>query len=304
VSGLLILLAGLAAAVASGVCGARALMRARGREAVLSERLAALRPEAEAARGGGAFDLASGPRFLRVRFARADLHLPRGRVYLGLAAVTAAGLAIAWSGRPLLGLAAVGACAAAAAALLEFVAARNVAALNRDLPFLLDGVRQHLTVGASLQQALVRAVESAGPDLQRAFLPMARRIQNGATVVEGLAWLSERIDVAEVDMLLVAVQTNTRFGGGMSSTLSNLSAILRDRARIGREMKAATAETRLSGWVLAGLPVLAILAIGVLNPVYAGFLTGTPLGHRMLAFAAGWQVIGCLAMSRIMRVDF
>ena len=304
-TGLLIFLLGIIAFGTAMVFSLRMVANQRRRDAKLADRLATLRPtDAAAASSNALLGPDAGPRFLRVQMARADIQIEARTVYFAGLTVLALGAVLAWMGRPVTALVMVAVAASAAAILVRWLARRHTAGLIRELPFLLDGVRQHLTVGASLQQAMTRGVDTAGPDIKRAFLPMSRRIQNGATMVEGLAWLAERLELPEIDMLLMAIQTNTRFGGGMSPTLQHFSQILRERARVGRDLRAATAENRLSGWVLAGLPVLAIVAITVLNPTYASFLTDTETGHRMLAAAVGFQLVGCVCMSRIMELDF
>jgi tight adherence protein B len=301
----LVLLAGLAALVSTAVSAAKALARRRTAEAAIAARLETLRPaDHDAAVEGVLLGPTAGPQFLRVRFARTGLHVSRRMALLCGGLYGLGVLALVLSGRPLVGLVAAAAGAAGAAAALQFLAAVRAAALVRELPFLLDGVRQHLIVGSSLQLAVARSVEAAGPDVRLHFTPVVRRIDNGATVAESLAWLAERLQVAEIDMLSAAVQTNLRFGGPIAPALVNLVQILRDRARVTRELKAATAETRLSGLMLAGLPVVAIVGVAFMNPAYAAFLFQTPTGHSMLAFAFGFQAIGCLAMARIMRLDF
>ena len=304
-SGLLAIAVGLLIAAAAAAVAAGRLSRRRKREAKLAERLETLRPEAAWEEvGGDLFGPQTGPRFIRVRLARAGLHLERRGAFAAALLAVLLALALAWLGHPILAAGLLASALAAAILLLQLAAARNTQALLRELPFLLDGVRQHLAVGASLQQALVRAVENAGPQVKRHFQPVVRRIQNGATTMEALVWLAERLDLPEIDMLAMAVQTNSRFGGAMSPTLANLTAILRDRERIARELRAATAETRLSGWVLAGLPMLALVFVIFANPSYAGFLTGTSTGRTMLGAALAFQAVGGVLMSRIMRLDF
>jgi tight adherence protein B len=302
---LALLLAGLVLLIVAGVFGARHAAAEGRRKAKIVARLQTLRPSAMGAEAADALlGPEAGPRYLRVRFARADLHLERRAALTAVAVLLAVAVAASWLGQPLLALIGVAVFAAAALPVLEFLAARNVAALQRELPFLLDSIRQHLNVGASLQQAMIRAVEQAGPGVRRHFSLAVRRMQNGATLVESLSWLTMRLELPEIDMLTVAVQTNTRFGGPMSPILINLSHILRDQARVTRELKGATAETRMSGWVLAGLPLLAMGFITFMNPGYVGFLTSTPTGHGMLAVAFGFQAVGCVVMSRVMRLDF
>jgi tight adherence protein B len=301
---LAILVLALAAAAAMLVAALR-VTRRRDRDATVERRLATLRSPDAAAEGAKAWlGPDSGPRFLRLRFARAGVQIGGRAAGAATLAVLGAAGVLTWLNQPLLAVGLAALAVAGAVAALDIMARRNMAALARELPFLLDSVRQHLTVGASLQQAVVRAVDDAGPEIQRAFTPMTRRIENGASLVEALGWLADRIELPELDMLLVAIQTNTRFGGSMSPTLLNLSAILRDQARVTRELKAATSETRLSGWFLAGLPVAALVLITLTNREYASFLTGTPTGHRMLAVAAVWQALGTFFMCRIMRLSF
>lgn len=302
---LTILLIGLILLGWAGTAGLRAWRVQRRRDQKLAGRLEALRPDdGTVGSARTLFGPETGPRFLRVRLARAGLHIERRAAILGLLAILVGGGLIVWLNQPALALFLIGFAVGGAWLALEFIAARRTAALVRELPFLLDGVRQHLTVGASMHQGLTRAVEQAGAEIKSHFLPVLRRMQNGATVVESLSWLAVRLEVAEIDMLATAVQTNTRFGGAMSPTLANLSQILRDRQRVGRELKSATAETRFSGWIVASMPIIAMLVIGVLNPAYREFLTTTATGHHMLTFAACCQVGGTVIMARIMRLDF
>ena len=78
---------------------------------------------------------------------------------------------------------------------------------------------------------------------------MIRRIDNGAPIPDAVTWLAARLEVPELHMLATAIETNFRYGGRMSVVLANLVQILRDRARVGRELKAATAEIRFSAIV-------------------------------------------------------
>lgn len=304
-SALLLILAGLAALAFTGVAVFRSAARSRAADATLATRLETLRPAVQDAEAAGVIlGPNAGPRMLRTRFARAGTQVTRRTALVAVAVLASAVVALVLIDKPLIALALVVLAVAVAAGALEVAAARNMAAVVRDLPFLLDAVRQHLTVGSSLQQALIRSIDNAGPGLRRHFLPVSRRIQNGATVAEGLASLAERLRIPEIEMLSVTVQTNIRFGGAISPTLLNVAQILRDRSRVTRELRATTAETRLSGWVLAGLPVVAMLGVSFINPVYTAFLLETPTGHSMLGFAFGLQAVGCVVMARIMRLDF
>ncbi|HKY82011.1 MAG TPA: type II secretion system F family protein, partial [Sphingobium sp.] len=134
-------------------------------------------------------------------------------------------------------------------------ASKRIDALIDALPFTIDAMRQMQTVGLSLSQALERAIHEA-PDVVRSFLgPIARRLELGAPVAEAMQQIADRLRVPEMSMLAAAIRTNLRYGGSITATLSNLAAILRDRIRIKRDLKAATSEARVSSRVLVAMPL-------------------------------------------------
>ncbi len=105
-------------------------------------------------------------------------------------------------------------------------------------------------------------------------------------------------------MLAVAVQASMQYGGRLSLVLGNLAATLRDRVRVSRELKSATAEMRVSAYVVGALPIVSGIVMGVANPSYAQFFIHDPTGHELLAVAGGLQIIGIMAMRKLMRLDY
>lgn len=253
----------------------------------------------------GGRDLPPGlPVRLKRLLLRAD-YVPDGSALALLAAAALAlGGALGWRIGPLVGAAGALCVLAAGPIALHVLANRRIAALREGMPFFIDGIRQVLMAGGSLQQALLRASASTAPALRRFLAPMIRRIDNGAAPGDSLVWLAERLDLAELHMFAAAVQASMRYGGRLSAVLANLATTLRERSRIERELRAATAETRVSAMLIGGLPAIAGLAMGLLNPHYADFFLGNPTGHRLLAIALGLQLAGVLAMRRLMRLDY
>jgi len=105
-------------------------------------------------------------------------------------------------------------------------------------------------------------------------------------------------------MFALAVQANIHYGGRLSNVLISLSQALRDRARVTRELRAATAETRVGSMVIGSLPVAAAILMTLLNPTYLPFFRDTADGHELLMVAIGLQVTGVLVMRRLLRLDF
>jgi Flp pilus assembly protein TadB len=114
----------------------------------------------------------------------------------------------------------------------------NCAGTNA-LPFYIDAVRQLMSVGNSLPQALMRAMPNAAepsPDLPRADsapyrLGRPRRRKHPAACRSARRFPKSGHACGRL-------RTNLRFGGSMATILNNLSHIMRERIRINRELSA------------------------------------------------------------------
>ncbi len=281
--------------------------RKRRAAAALAARLEALEPtpaktiSSRALAVGGNRPL---PAFLQKTLVRADVEARLDVVAIsgfGLAASAAAlGYFVnLWAG---LGLAAAGIICAVYA--VQTLAARRTAQFVEALPHFLDAIRQLLIAGYAFQQAFLKSAEDAPPAIRRYLDPAQRRIRNGASTADALTWTADRIDNPELHMLATAVRTNIRFGGAMGPILGELSAMLRNRQRVGRELKAATSEIRTSGLVLTCLPPSAVVIVALINPTYMQALWETSYGRKMLAVAIVLQVTGMFVMRRLMRLNF
>ncbi|WP_395677151.1 type II secretion system F family protein [Inquilinus sp.] len=280
----------------------------RRRQQEMAGRLEELRGALPAADGDAAAVMPTGaptgPRLFQLWQARADVSLPLHLVGIGVVAVAALGAGLAWLVDPVVGLVVAVVLLLVAVFALWQLATRRLNAFIEVLPFFLDAVRQLLIAGNSMQQALFKAADNASPAMLRYLQPMIRRVNNGAAIPDSLRWLATRLDVPELYMLATAVETNFRYGGRMSVVLANLIQILRDRARVGRELKAATAEIRFGAIVLGCMPFAAAAIMAVLQPNYLMFFVETEPGIRLAVIAISLQVVGLLVMRRIMRLEF
>lgn len=305
---LLLLLAGFALILATAILAGRQLTARQQAGGVLNQRLNSLMPAAAALPPAEVpwvdWAKARTPAFLERNLARADLEISPRALAICAAILVLMAVVGAWRGGvPGFAL------ATALGILLPLLyvkrlANRRMAAFSDLLPHYLDSIRQLLLVGNSFQQALTRSTENSREPIQRYLQPAIRRIANGAPAVEALETVAERIDLPEFHMVVAAVRTNARYGGSMAPTLAGLIRLLRDRARVVRELSAASAETRMSAMVLCALPPVALLIISLINYDYMRYLYETGAGRRLLLIGVGFQTVGILTMRRLMRLDF
>ena len=96
--------------------------------------------------------------------------------------------------------------------------------------------------------------------------------------------------------------TFSKFGGNLAEVLSTVSQTIRDRYSLKRQIKALSAEGRLSSLILSILPVVMFAALLLLNPVFLRPLFTTTMGITMLAAAAVLMVLGVFWLKKITEI--
>jgi tight adherence protein B len=200
---------------------------------------------------------------------------------------------------PLVGLGATAGTLLVSAALIALRTARRDRALRSELPAFLESVRQHMLVGASVPQALQRAIASGGRTVASVFGPLERRVRHGAGLVETLDWAARRHGGQELASLAAAVAASVTYGGTLSDTLLNLSGQIRARLRVAEELRAASSEVRASALVLALLPVMVGAWLFATVPGYLDYFRDTEEGQRVLVVILVLYVLGLLLLRRI-----
>jgi tight adherence protein B len=92
-------------------------------------------------------------------------------------------------------------------------------------------------------------------------------------------------------------------GGNLTEILDRTSHVIRERIRIGGEVRVRTAQGRLTGMILSLLPVLMLLLTNVINPEYARILLHDPVGHKLLYAGAGLILMGTFFIHRIVDIQ-
>ncbi len=183
---------------------------------------------------------------------------------------------------------------------LRWAKRRRTRQFAERLPVFLERVRRLILIGNTFQQAFIQSASTADPVVKRDIDPIVRRVQHGAPFSDSIDALSRRVDTIELHMLAAYVRTNAKFGGRVAQNLQNLVAQLNNKARLDREIKAATAETRASALVLIAITVFVMAVMAVLNRSYIQFFFDNETGRMILAWICIWPLIGLLVMKRIL----
>jgi tight adherence protein B len=125
----------------------------------------------------------------------------------------------------------------------------------------------------------------------------------GKTLEDALEGLVKRVGLNDLKFFATAVALQRETGGNLTEILDNISHIIRERFRLLRQLKALSAEGRLSGTILT-LTAPALLGIlWFMSPGYIEMLFEHPMGKFMLMAGAGFQVLGVIVIKRLVKMD-
>jgi len=185
---------------------------------------------------------------------------------------------------------------------LVFIRKRRMNKLVEQLPDVFELISQALRAGHSLASGIHLVSEQmpdpAGTEFGRAF-----HEQNlGIRIEEALRNMAERVGSLDVRFFVTAVQIQRQTGGDLAEVLDKIGSIIRGRIELFGQVKALTAEGRLSGYVLLALPVVVFLAETQINPKYAGMLLYDETGRMMLFGAGIMQLMGFAMIKKIVNI--
>jgi tight adherence protein B len=199
----------------------------------------------------------------------------------------------------------VGCCALASLPIINVVRRkkRRVGAFVAQFPDALDLMTSALRAGHAFTGAIQLVAEEMPEPLSTEFKSTFDEQNLGLSFKEALMNLAERVDSMDARFFVIAMVIQRETGGNVAEILEKISYTIRERFKMLGQLRALTADARLSGIVLALLPVAVGLIILLINPSYIMFLFKDPTGRTMLGVAMGMMVLGYIWIRRIVNIE-
>jgi tight adherence protein B len=178
---------------------------------------------------------------------------------------------------------------------------REQAFLNQ-LPDTLLMMAGCLRAGYSTPQAIDTVVREGQPPISSELNRALVEARLGATVEDALEGVAERMASRDFAWVVMAIRVQRQVGGNLAELLSTVSNTMRERERLRRQVRALSAEGKLSAWILGLLPVVFALYMALVRPEYVGVLVQDPRGIAMLGVAMLMLLIGALWLRRVVTV--
>ena len=179
---------------------------------------------------------------------------------------------------------------------------KRMKAFAREFPDALDLLVSALRAGLSFAAALQIVAEESPEPVRSEFAVCVEEQSLGLDFRESLVNLTKRVDSLDLRFFVTAVILQRETGGNLAEILENTANLIRDRFRILGDIQTFTAQGRLTGWILVGLPVVMALYTYALNPKYFSPMLETHGGRVAIGVAAGMQLAGMYVIRKIVNI--
>jgi len=185
---------------------------------------------------------------------------------------------------------------------LVFQRWRRIGKFNQALPDAIDLMARALRAGHSMASSIEVIAEQSPEPLATEFATCFQQQKFGIPFRDALLAMGERVPSDDLQFLITAVLVQKETGGDLTDILDRTTAVIRDRIRIQGEVSTRTAQGRLTGWILSGLPIVMLVIINIITPGYSHILFYDPLGQKLLMAGGALILVGAFIIGKIVDI--
>ncbi len=181
-------------------------------------------------------------------------------------------------------------------------AKKRTAMVEEQLPEAVELMVRSLRVGHPFSSAISIVAKEVPDPLGTEMGVISDEAAYGRDVTESLKALAERMDMQDLRFLAVAVTIQQTAGGNLAEILDGLAKVIRARFKLFRRVKAITAEAKWSGMFLSCFPLLALVAINVLEPNYYDEVSETAVFIPACLVVGAFLTVNVIVMRALVNI--
>ena len=170
------------------------------------------------------------------------------------------------------------------------------------LPDALDLMSRGLSAGHAFAESLHMVASEMPEPIATEFRKTYEEQNLGLSLKLALENMTDRMPLLDLKMCVTAVLIQRETGGNLAEILEKVAVTIRERFRIMGDLKTLTTSSRMSAWLLCGLPIFVTFMITAMNPDYMSVLWKDQRGHYLIAVALVLQVTGMLIVRKILNI--
>ena len=182
---------------------------------------------------------------------------------------------------------------------LRVLRSRRQRKFGAQFPDALDIIVRSLRAGHPVPIAVNMVAREMPDPMGTEFGIVADEVTYGADLETAMRNLYSRVGQDDLPLFVTAVAIQGSTGGNLGEILENLSAVIRQRFKMRRKVRALAAEGRASALILSSLPILMFGVVQVISPDFYGSVWQYDITKMILGLAICWMLIGNLAMYKL-----
>src|SRR5205807_1306107 len=188
-------------------------------------------------------------------------------------------------------------------ATLQFLAGQRRRKFQSQLPDMLQLMAGSLRAGYSLMQGVEAVAQEVQDPMGHELRRVLAEARLGRVLEDSLEDMAERLGSRDFAWAVMAIRIQREVGGNLAELLSTVAETMIARERLRREVRALTAEGRISAIILGLLPVgLAVVMYGM-NRDYINVLLHDSFGQVLAIGAILLAGVGFYWMKKTIEID-
>jgi tight adherence protein B len=161
-----------------------------------------------------------------------------------------------------------------------------------------------LRSGYSVLQSMEAIGRDAPEPTATEFKRVVQEVQLGIDMEDALNHLLNRVESEDLDLVITAVNIQREVGGNLAEILDVISHTIRERIKLKGEIRVLTAQGRVTGYIISGLPILLALFLYGINREYmANLFENRMCGWPLLGIGLALIGIGMAVIQKIVDID-
>jgi|GEM_PF-629363 len=186
---------------------------------------------------------------------------------------------------------------------VQFLSRRRLRKFEKQLPDTLQLLAGTLRAGYSLPQGMDAVAKETADPMGEELARAMSEAHLGRDLEEALQGVADRLDSPDFAWTVMAIGIQREVGGNLNELLMTVADTIVQRERLRGEVKALTAEGRVSAGILTMMPPTLMAAISVMNPGYLNPLFTEVIGFVLLGLGLFSLVVGLLWMKKVITID-
>jgi tight adherence protein B len=178
----------------------------------------------------------------------------------------------------------------------------RLSAFNKQLADTITLISNSLRAGSSFLQSIELVSRETPAPMGEEMGRVVREVNLGLGMEEALSNLVRRIRSDDLDLMVTAIGVQQQVGGNLAEILDTIAFTIRERVRIKGEINTLTAQGRMSGYLVAFLPIGIMITLNFINPEFMQPLFTQLIGQILLGVGAVMMVIGFIAIQKIVSI--